>query len=206
MGIIAMKCPSCGANIELDENQEYGFCKYCRTKLINESQTVQKISLEQPVQIVGKVELVNNDLEAQIAQTELAIELFLNKEHNTYDEYKNISRLIDMLEMKGANDYRYYLLLCKFAIDVNFKAYKQKTVVNLPVDSILSVYDTGMNNAIKYCKDEKKKAQIKKQYENEKTTVLEEINLYKEKKKKKRIILSGVVLTIILLVYIISRL
>ena len=31
----ALKCPQCGGDVELDDNQEYGFCKYCGTKVQN---------------------------------------------------------------------------------------------------------------------------------------------------------------------------
>lgn len=33
MGMKALKCPYCGADIELDESIEYGFCSYCGTKI-----------------------------------------------------------------------------------------------------------------------------------------------------------------------------
>ncbi|MDE7269474.1 MAG: hypothetical protein K2N81_03270, partial [Acetatifactor sp.] len=37
----ALKCPSCGADIELDDSREYGFCLYCGTKI----QLIEKISI-----------------------------------------------------------------------------------------------------------------------------------------------------------------
>lgn len=33
MGFIALRCPSCGAEIELDSNREFGFCSSERHKL-----------------------------------------------------------------------------------------------------------------------------------------------------------------------------
>lgn len=30
-----LNCPQCGGNVELDDEQEYGFCKYCGTKVQN---------------------------------------------------------------------------------------------------------------------------------------------------------------------------
>lgn len=36
MGLVSMKCPSCSANIELDDSREFGFCTYCGTKVMTE--------------------------------------------------------------------------------------------------------------------------------------------------------------------------
>lgn len=36
MLMVALKCPSCGAACEIDENREFAFCQYCGTKMINE--------------------------------------------------------------------------------------------------------------------------------------------------------------------------
>ena len=33
MAIRALKCPSCGADITLDDSREYGFCSYCGTQI-----------------------------------------------------------------------------------------------------------------------------------------------------------------------------
>lgn len=33
MALKALKCPSCGANISLDDNREFGFCLYCGSKI-----------------------------------------------------------------------------------------------------------------------------------------------------------------------------
>lgn len=36
MGIIALKCPQCGADVELDETREIGFCTFCGTKVMQD--------------------------------------------------------------------------------------------------------------------------------------------------------------------------
>lgn len=36
MGIIAVRCPQCGADVQLDESREFGFCTYCGTKIMQE--------------------------------------------------------------------------------------------------------------------------------------------------------------------------
>ena len=33
MSVKALKCPSCGADIELDDSREFGFCSYCGSRI-----------------------------------------------------------------------------------------------------------------------------------------------------------------------------
>ena len=33
MSIKALKCPSCGADIEIDDSREFGFCSYCGSRI-----------------------------------------------------------------------------------------------------------------------------------------------------------------------------
>lgn len=41
MAFIALRCPSCGAEINLDQSREFGFCSYCGTKVIQEKQIIE---------------------------------------------------------------------------------------------------------------------------------------------------------------------
>ena len=40
MGFVALKCPQCGEDIELDDSREFGFCQYCGTKIMQERQNI----------------------------------------------------------------------------------------------------------------------------------------------------------------------
>ena len=42
MPFIALKCPSCGAEIQMDNTREFGFCQYCGTKVIQDKQIIEK--------------------------------------------------------------------------------------------------------------------------------------------------------------------
>ena len=49
MGFIAVRCPNCGANIDIDDKRDFGFCTYCGTKVEREKQIVElkgKISVD----------------------------------------------------------------------------------------------------------------------------------------------------------------
>ena len=41
MGMIAAKCPQCGAEIQLDDSREFGYCSYCGTKVMQEKIVVE---------------------------------------------------------------------------------------------------------------------------------------------------------------------
>ena len=41
MGMVGVNCPNCGANIELDESREFGFCSYCGTKVIQDKVVIE---------------------------------------------------------------------------------------------------------------------------------------------------------------------
>ncbi|MBE6816708.1 MAG: TFIIB-type zinc ribbon-containing protein [Ruminococcaceae bacterium] len=41
MGFVKLNCPNCGANIELSEDREYGFCSFCGTKVVQEKIVVE---------------------------------------------------------------------------------------------------------------------------------------------------------------------
>ena len=36
MGLVAVKCPQCGADIQLDDTREFGYCSFCGTKVMQD--------------------------------------------------------------------------------------------------------------------------------------------------------------------------
>lgn len=41
MGMIPVKCPNCGADIQLDDSREFGFCSFCGTKVMQDKVVVE---------------------------------------------------------------------------------------------------------------------------------------------------------------------
>ena len=41
MGFIPMICPQCGAQVQLDDSREFGFCSYCGTKIVQDKVVVE---------------------------------------------------------------------------------------------------------------------------------------------------------------------
>ena len=64
MALIALKCPNCGGDVELDENMSQGFCVYCGTKLLNDSDS-KKMKIDHEDEIRGKLKLALLALKAE---------------------------------------------------------------------------------------------------------------------------------------------
>ncbi len=43
MALVALKCPHCGGDIQLDSDKEFGFCMHCGTKIMIQ-ETVNRMS------------------------------------------------------------------------------------------------------------------------------------------------------------------
>lgn len=56
MKLVALKCPNCNADIELDKDREFGFCNYCGTKIMV-ADAVQKVTVN-----INRASEINNIL------------------------------------------------------------------------------------------------------------------------------------------------
>jgi len=45
MPAVALKCPNCSGNLELEDSREFGFCQYCGTKIMIQKVIEQKVNL-----------------------------------------------------------------------------------------------------------------------------------------------------------------
>lgn len=53
-GLVALKCPSCGADITLDNSRDFGFCQFCGTKVMQDKVVVEhrgSISVDRSAEI-----------------------------------------------------------------------------------------------------------------------------------------------------------
>lgn len=210
MNTIVMKCPNCGANVDFDEGQEVGFCKYCGTKVMQENPSVQKIKIDNPIKIDGKVKLVNNEFESKLAQVETSIDLYFKKENPNEDDYNIIASMLSELERIGADDSRYYLTFCRFYINANIEGFEKNTRHLINKKQFLDVYDTAMENAIKYAESSTKKEEIRSQYTEERPKIEEALNKAEKKSgenyKKQMIIVSIIALALVIVPIIIVAL
>lgn len=101
MALVSLRCPSCGADIELDEKREFGFCSYCGTKVMMDKKIVE---LKGKVTVEG-VSTVDKLLE----RARILVE---DKEYTEAESYYN--KVLE-LEPKCAKAY-WGKMLCEYRI------------------------------------------------------------------------------------------
>ena len=65
--VIALNCPSCGAELSVDEDREYTFCVYCGTKILLKDQN------EKTTRHINEADVIRAKTEREIAMQELAL-------------------------------------------------------------------------------------------------------------------------------------
>ena len=63
MSLVDVKCPNCGASIQLDNGREFGFCSYCGSK-VQLQQAVNKIQIDKSGDIQSYIDLSKSSIEA----------------------------------------------------------------------------------------------------------------------------------------------
>lgn len=128
MGIKTLKCTTCGANIELDDNREFGFYQFCGTKLM----LVEKVEVKH----TGKVSVDGiQSIKERIDNYNI---LFKNSflEHN-YFEAKKYLEMILQLDPRESSA---WFNQCKILVVKQIKTWKmtqnsllcfQVTVINI---------------------------------------------------------------------------
>lgn len=85
--IISLKCPGCGANMDVDDSRDFCFCSYCGYKIVN---------MKEKVEIAGAVKIDNSEaIENLLTRAQQ-----LERSGNIDEAYSNYSRV---LEMQPAN-------------------------------------------------------------------------------------------------------
>ncbi|MBE6522526.1 MAG: hypothetical protein E7Z62_05295 [Thermoplasmata archaeon] len=56
-GLIPLKCPSCGGDIQIDDTKEFAFCMFCGTKMVIQEQLSKRVVIDDSAKING---LLNN--------------------------------------------------------------------------------------------------------------------------------------------------
>lgn len=63
MSLVNVKCPNCGASIQLDNSREFGFCSYCGSK-VQVQEAVHKIEIDKSGDIQSYIALSKASIEA----------------------------------------------------------------------------------------------------------------------------------------------
>lgn len=65
MALIALKCPNCNGDIQLDDKNEFGFCMYCGCKVMLESAISGSISIDHSSELSNVLVLAKREAEAK---------------------------------------------------------------------------------------------------------------------------------------------
>lgn len=173
MGMIPVKCPSCGADIQLDDSREFGFCTYCGTKIVQDKIIVeQKVTIksdnseqfnnymtlarrEKETQNIEKARdyyqaalLINpNSWEAVYCTTEWNFRKGINSQHLTKIKiiFELISNYVQVEEQREIYDKIIFSVINDFSKFFSFDSMKK--TYELGLSSSLKEYHRDMNNS-----------------------------------------------------------
>ena len=104
MSLVDIKCPNCGASIQLDNSRESGFCSYCGSK-VQIQEAINKIKIDRSCDINNYLHLAKTASEA-------------NNGQETYD-YAN-----KVLELDSTNAEAWELKMVGIALMPGFNYYE----------------------------------------------------------------------------------
>lgn len=96
MKLISLKCPNCGADINLDagNNMEFGFCQYCGTKVMKDIKEIKvsgtvkgNVNIDNEVTVKGIVTPENLIIKAKRQY---------NVEHKTEEAKQTLDRVLEL--------------------------------------------------------------------------------------------------------------
>lgn len=195
MKVVNLKCPNCGANVDFDAEQDIAYCKYCGTKVIREQPNIQKIRIENPIKIDGKVKLDNSQkYEYQLKQADKYAEEILSKEFLLITDFQNVYNVYLQLENMDNVDNRIFIHRLEFILKFFTK---KPNLVNRQIIlthfdysklySIKEIYETLLSDAIDMEKNEKKKSKLREEYQHKFDELYENANkINKERLEKQR--------------------
>lgn len=114
MSLIDIKCPNCGASIQLDNSRESGFCSYCGSK-VQIQEAINKIKIDRSCDINNYLHLAKTASEA-------------NNGQETYD-YAN-----KVLELDSTNAEAWELKMVGIALMPGFNYYEIITAGNKAIE------------------------------------------------------------------------
>lgn len=88
MGLEALVCPSCKGEVELDNDQEFGFCKYCGTKVQNSNfrHVKGKIKIDKETEVNNYYIIARRAIDEEDDETaEKYYDMILQIEPNSYE-------------------------------------------------------------------------------------------------------------------------
>lgn len=131
MVLIALKCPNCNGDIQLDDKNEFGFCMYCGSKVLLQEKLRQQVVLDNS----NKIEGLLNTADCFYQD---------GSKNNAYDYAKQAISI-------DADTARAWYLVAKTTTSVSEKKVALRKVINLSDDATM----------VSECKEEYSRVQNK---------------------------------------------
>lgn len=186
MNFTVAKCPSCGANVQVDQNLEHAFCSYCGSKIIVQD-AVQKIKIVGPVEMTGTVKTQNHEFEAKFANANNWARIYFDRGPNavSYGAQKGYDAVVQYYtdaELVGANESKYYVEFSKFYVRANIEGFKTGYRKLLDRQAFINHYIFLLDTAISYA-DDSVKDSLRQEKEDTVKMLNTELQKFKEHKK-----------------------
>ena len=171
MGFIAMRCPSCGADLQCENDREVWFCNYCGTKITREKTIVEHTGTIN-IKAAEPIKVVNQEFESKLALAKNAAERFLlvgpTSGVMSIVDVDKILLLFSQAESVGATESRVY----EESADFIYRALsllKERDLLILRGEGdikkkTIDYYVQQMTLAIKYAQNEEEKSRLTAKY------------------------------------------
>ena len=113
VNLVPAKCPSCGAQLELDDNMKRAECKFCKSTIIVDD-AIEKYKLE----ISGNVKV--SGIQGESDKIDIA------RKYIKLDKYEEAQKIINEILEKNP----FYLEAIKMLIEIEKKTAKMHLMVN----------------------------------------------------------------------------
>ncbi len=165
MNFVTVKCPNCGAEIQVDADNKGGTCQYCGSKIINED-AVGKTNTE------GAADGADREFESRLVLADNAAKLYFERGPKaevgqlggaSLSGYNGVMNLYNHTAQVGACESRYWLHMARFYYDGNM-AELDRGASKLP-KYFISDYEKHMGSAAHYAVNDEEKQMIMQEKE-----------------------------------------
>lgn len=121
MALIALRCPSCSGDIQLDDSKEFGFCMHCGTKVMLQETVTRNVKIDNSQKLANLIKIAKGVIDSESAT-----------------ELRRLS--IDILEIEADNWFGWFLkgvASSKSADCVNLYTAWKKAAELVPEDEYL---------------------------------------------------------------------
>lgn len=160
MNFVAAKCPSCGADIQVDQNLETAYCSYCGSNIIVQN-AIQRVKIIGPVELAGNIKTPNHAFESKLANANNWARLYFERgpgavSYGSLKGYDAVRKYYSDAERLGANESKFYVDFSRFYVRANIEGIKNGYRYMKDKAQFINHYIFLMDSAILYADEAEK--------------------------------------------------